>query len=582
MATSLAFVPSLVYPFSTSKFFILRLGLVLILFFRPLQIKSIRLHRIDVFLLIWLVWMGVSAVTHVPWPQSGFRVEGLILLIMLYSILRTSQVNVSRFKSAALIIVVPAIIQSLIGVMQYFDLFTLTSGFFAAYESQVFGTVGGSNTLGAFLAISTPFLLLLIRRSTNREKTIWIISLLLIITSLILTKSRGAWMAVLVGMSVYKWDSISQLLRGFLQSKKLLIFIPVVIIGLIIFSVWIYSLNPASASGRLFIWSISLDMIGDHLWAGVGYGNFGLNWLEYQGNYLASPEALFKQSATNIASAHSQYLHVFAETGVIGFGAFLALGLSIFSSIHKSFSRAKSLQSDVLRTLGAAFAIFYTHALVDDIFNPLVIKLQFLVLLALYISALNPIETSKQRTMIVSQKWLRLLLIPLLYFLIVFTNGKIKGELLWKQGQRLTGTGKWEQGIEKYKKAREYLPHNSKLKFYLGAAYSKIGQAKSAVQLIKESMQTMSDKNQYIALGKAYIDNGDYELAESTLARVLYYYPALLSPHYWLSRVYFEQGDIERAKRELQIIIEAENTLNSAEIEQVKADASRALRALEE
>jgi len=180
------------------------------------------------------------------------------------------------------------------------------------------------------------------------------------------------------------------------------------------------------------------------------------------------------------------------------------------------------------------------------------------------------------------QKRFRWLLVPLLILVVIVAQNKIKGELAWKEGQGLARAGNWEQGIEKYIEAQQYLPYSSELKFYLGAAYAKIGRSELAIDLITSSMEGLSDKNQYIALGKAHIDNNDYKLAESTLTRVLYYYPALLSPHYWLSRAYYEQGNIERAKHELQIIIEAENTLNSAEIEQVKTDARRALQALGE
>jgi len=119
------------------------------------------------------------------------------------------------------------------------------------------------------------------------------------------------------------------------------------------------------------------------------------------------------------------------------------------------------------------------------------------------------------------------------------------------------------------------------LKFYLGAAYSKISKPDLALKYLQASQIGFIDKNQLIALGKAYIDLGQYDLAIQSLNRVLYFYPKLLSPHFWLSRTYFELGDVEQARNELQIILKAKNTLNSNEIELVKKDAMQALWRLE-
>lgn len=94
--------------------------------------------------------------------------------------------------------------------------------------------------------------------------------------------------------------------------------------------------------------------------------------------------------------------------------------------------------------------------------------------------------------------------------------------------------------LSKYNEAKECLSYSDELDFHLGAACSRTGEAQKAIELIKSSQKGLSDKNQFITLGKAYIDNGDYALAGETLNRVLYFYPNLLYPHFLLSRNYFE------------------------------------------
>ena len=582
LTVSLSFVPGFIHPFSTLNYIILRFGIVSLVLFILISIKKVRWHQIDALLLTWLTWQAVSSLLTTPWPQSGFKVEGILLLIAFYLIARATLSGDFKFHNIAVILVTPAIVQSIIGLLQFFHLFPPTSNFFLGYESQVFGTVGGSNVLGVFLAVSLPLVFFLIGRSTGKERMGWILSLALILIVLILTKSRGAWVATIIGLGVYKWNSISYLFRS-LRPQKALILTLILVVGVILAfgSALLYRLNPDSASGRLFIWSVSWGMILDHLWTGVGHGNFGLNWLEYQGQYFAKTgDPTLHKLAVNLSSAHSQYIHILAETGVIGLGLFIGLILSIFSSMRKGYSRVSQKRRQTLITLFAALVILFTHSLVDDVLNLLVIRLQFLIILSLFVSNLFQDEYSEQKPMRGSQKWVRLALAPMVILLIIVSHDKVKGELLWKQGRDQARGGNWNIAIINYTKARQYLPHSAELEFYLGAAYSKIGKAKEAIKHIKSSQIGLSDKNQYIAIGKAYIDNGQYKLAKLALIQVLYYYPELLSPHYWLSRVYFELGDILKATQELHIILSADNILGSPEIEQVKADARRALIAL--
>jgi len=532
--------------------------------------------------LIWFFGLGLSALIYSPWPQGGFKVEGLILSGLFYLIARTSLFDLDKFPKYALIIVLPAIVQAAIGISQYLNLFPPTSNYFLSYESQVIGTVGGANVLGAFLSGSLPFIYYFIQRSKGRIRIGWILSLLLIVIALILTKSRGAWVAAIVGISVYNWEAILQLLKPLISRNTMLALLVSVIAGIAaLFLIGIYKLNPASASGRLYIWSISWDMFKDHIWTGVGFGNFGLNWLEYQGNYFANHSGDSYKLAVNLASAHCQYLHILTETGFFGLGIFLTFVLSIFNSVKRALRSLDHRNKQILITLVAALVTLFTHALIDDVLNPLIIKLQFLVILALTVSMINTQGNSHRENAKEPRKWLSLALLILIIPLTLWSWHKFKGETLWKQGHSLALAGNWSACIEKYEEARIHLPHSDRLDFYLGAAYSKTGEAKKAIELLKKSMEGFSDKNQYITLGKAYIDNGGYILAEANLRQVLQYYPGLLYPHYLLSQIHYENGDLIGAMSELQIIIDAEeNPLNSSAIERVKQDAEDAMNIL--
>ncbi|MEA3287514.1 MAG: O-antigen ligase family protein [Candidatus Marinimicrobia bacterium] len=558
---------------------VLRLGIALLLLLIPLGLKAIKWRNIDVLLLAWFTWQGMSTLIDTPWPQSGFRLEGLVLMLLFYLMTRTTLNRLTNIYTMAQIIAIMATLQSGIGALQYIKLFPWTSEYFLGFESQVTGTVGGANVLGASLAMSLPFLYLLIGKSVRIEKVWWMLSLVLIVITLILTQSRGAWVAGLVGAGIYKWSLISGYLR-FLRPRKLIMSIFVLFaVGVItLFLIGIYKLNPDSANGRLFIWSITGNMIRDNLWTGVGHGNFGLYWLKYQGAYFAeATDPSLHHLAVSLKSAHSQYLHLIAETGIVGLGLFTALCLSAFASFKRQVGRLPAEQTRIFTTTSSALVTILIHALVEDVFNSLTVQLVFLILLAIVVSIPDLRAKTTAGVSVLKRKWKLVVILPLIILLGIISLRQILGELHWEQGQDSAQLGNWEQSIKHYQEAGSYLPYNLELEFYLGAAYSKTGQAEKAIKHLNRSQKGFSDKNQYIALGKAHIDNRDYNRAEAALHQVLTYYPALLVPHYWLSRIYFEQGDTGRARNELQVIIGSDNIYNSPGIEQIQKDAKRAL-----
>lgn len=67
---------------------------------------------------------------------------------------------------------------------------------------------------------------------------------------------------------------------------------------------------------RMAYWFGGLNMIHDYPWTGVGLGNYGA---QYDAKYYTSP---FMKSQVH---AHNYYIHVTAETGIVGLAAYLLL-----------------------------------------------------------------------------------------------------------------------------------------------------------------------------------------------------------------------------------------------------------------
>lgn len=177
------------------------------------------------------------------------------------------------------------------------------------------------------------------------------------------------------------------------------------------------------------------------------------------------------------------------------------------------------------------------------------------------------------------------IVLPVIGVLLLLMNGyfiyqKGNGYLLWKKGQDAVHHGRWDNGIEDYKRALEYLPNNRELQFHLGAAYSYTGEAEQAIGLLTKSLKSFNDKNIYLTLGHAYRIAGEYQRAEENFRTVTRMYPQMLLPHLWLAELYYETGENERAVQELKLIIDANPKIISNDVIAIKRDAERFLRTI--
>ena len=86
---------------------------------------------------------------------------------------------------------------------------------------------------------------------------------------------------------------------------------------------------------RLAHWQVAVDMMRDHPWLGVGFGNYGAYYEQYRLLYWVNA----------LGHAHNYYLNIFAETGAIGFVAYLTVWVTIFGvTIGRSQTSAQRVK----------------------------------------------------------------------------------------------------------------------------------------------------------------------------------------------------------------------------------------------
>ena len=158
------------------------------------------------------------------------------------------------------------------------------------YATEPYGAFGHPNTLAGFLVLGLPLVLLGTATAwTNRaawtETVVMTLASLLVLTVLLLTKSRSAWLAALAALAVQL--ALSQ--RGWAilrtHAVKALTGLALLVVGLLAFGLLdrlVLTESLKSFRYRFEWWQASWSIICESPWLGVGFGNFASHYLAYK------------------------------------------------------------------------------------------------------------------------------------------------------------------------------------------------------------------------------------------------------------------------------------------------------------
>ena len=266
---------------------------------------------------------------------------------------------IASFPSAAV-----AVIWTVIVLIYHIDAWQWTS----AYRSAPFTNY---SVYGAFTAI---FFLVCLSRllfdNTGYDRVLWTAWFLCFGVGLLMCFSRGVWLSVIVAIGFM----LLQLGKGVTHKKILFIgaacFILLVCLNLPgIYNILVervtsaVDLSYASNRARLLRWGQAFVMFSESPILGKGYGAFAMLYEEdvaLVGSYTAQYQL----------GAHSEYLQVMAELGIVGLGvwiwlnfAFLRYGFRALKTLGDGFYRA------VVIGLMAAEISLMVHFIVNNLLN---------------------------------------------------------------------------------------------------------------------------------------------------------------------------------------------------------------------
>lgn len=591
VAVPLLFYDKMMWSFHSPKNLFLQFavfGLLFLHFFKPKTV--FRAGLLDSVILLRVIFIALVSFFSGNIDNLFPRIDVLTFLTLFYFLMQLGfiqdklHLNIKFTEKCFSWISFTGTLIALYGIMQYFGIDIFYPDGYSYYESRVVGTFGNANTMGGFLAAIFPFSIYTLFSSVNKkQKTFRAVCSLLIIQAIILTLSRGAGIALFVTALITGYFLIKSRLKINFTKKSYKIGSIALIILFIFLSAWkVYQFNPDSARGRLFLWKVSSTMIADYPLTGIGYGQYGTRYLDYQAKYFDDPanEACFDRAA-NIKQAHNEYIQSFTETGVFGVILFLLIFTTAYLNIFRMLRHAgeDKKENGVILALTASLSVIALHSLVDSPLHTLPVNIIFYFVLGLI--SFKTKQVNYERAFITFSFRNRLIFLLIAFGIFTYSSfdtiRKVNGYIAWRKGQDYVSRGEWFKGISKYEKAARILTGKGELMFHLGAAYAYTRQSEKALGYFERAKASFNDKNLYITKGTALYQLGRYEKAEASFRTALRMYPKLLLPRLWLAEMYIGMGRVQDAVKELTMITTIQPKVITDEIRSIKKDAEELL-----
>jgi probable O-glycosylation ligase (exosortase A-associated) len=197
------------------------------------------------------------------------------------------------------------------------------------------GMLEDNNDFALALVMNVPLLWYLGREEGNRPwvRRATLVAVFLTVVTIVLTHSRGAFLALSMTALWIAWRS-GHLLRAFGFLGCLALLFPLVAPTEVLERLAsIGDTKEASANARLTAWETALRMIGDNPILGVGLRNFQPRYPEYSVIPLTEGDTTYV--------AHNSYLQIWAESGSVAFVVYLALVASVFVACRKVLAMSR-------------------------------------------------------------------------------------------------------------------------------------------------------------------------------------------------------------------------------------------------
>ena len=346
-----------------------------------------RRMSMDVWVAGFVLLAAVSVCQSVHAAEGWYNYFHLMGLYVLAYLLITQTVH-SKFDRDRIVIAVlaSAVVVCGWGLFQFNTGIDVTAERWIDFEqfpelkTRVFSTLGNPNVLAAFLVMVVGLAAgWSLDAHQGKIKVQLVMLLLLAVVCLVLTYSRGAWLALgimsLMMAAVWKrWDW-----RVLLTSAVTVIILWTAVqesfMARLLSIQSMFNSADSSVALRWALWESTMAMIEEHPWLGLGWGAYRFVYPEY--DFFVQNEAVI------IYHGHNTLLSLAAEIGIPGMLCFaVAWGMAVWK-VLVAMKNADRMQKGFFLGLALALLGMAAFSLTDHVLFNIQVAGVFWVLLAL-------------------------------------------------------------------------------------------------------------------------------------------------------------------------------------------------------
>jgi len=325
-------------------------------------------------------------------------------------------------------------------------------------------------------------------------------------------------------------------------------------------------LRDNSSRQRVLLWEDTLRLVLDRPLVGVGVGNFEHSIPGYMSREsLEVKQRMEGSSGQELMAfrAHNEYLEVWAETGILGFGVFCLLIWQVGRAAWLLVGQYLRGEADLLVVgLSAAFLATLAHAFFSTNLQDPASAVHFWLVVGMIWSLklkaegetrLGLLTTRGRRaaSVVIATVTLATLVV------LVYETRVLAGEYHYQRGSRLLAKGeysqaavhlleatkhtaskpfhvhqalgyarhrqeRWAEAIQAFRRSLQYHPNNATVHYHLGLALGELGEAPQALPHFRRAaeLNPLSGRFQ-LAYGETLGNTGDPESAQEVLREAL-------------------------------------------------------------
>lgn len=324
--------------------------IVLLSFINALRKETLILPTYRIYAFIFLALLLSTAIFNPIKNMDNFAINVFLLVVAVLLWLSLHQFDLKEKETILLIIFASTVIESAIGIMQFFGLYK----YIPITPLSEGGAFQQKNLFASWVAVGIIISLYLITTDRFRNfhkttKVLFLVCVAALSISLIISGSRIGLLGTALGAVVIFTSRMKHYSRKYLIAWLMVFFIPVAG-GLFLLSVkdkvgiekvvtkkieWLLETEHPSYITRILMWKTSFEMFKEKPIFGQGFSNIGSLYMYYQAKQIQSNPEYKRLIDEYTRHPHNELLRIMAECGIVGILAILILVLGFVKILSR-------------------------------------------------------------------------------------------------------------------------------------------------------------------------------------------------------------------------------------------------------